>query len=324
MLKKTVKYFLRRLALYLIVKVDLPILFGLTKKAKEKGLEVRFAMDHVDIIRGSDVLRIFSGHMVYFGDIINFFDYYFGAVIPVKVRGKNIVDYSSPRYHEVVGFDAYPILFPSFSEPLSTTTQYMEFAALSEGMVVLDLGAYSGLTSIVFSQAVGLSGIVVAVEADIENIDCIKRNLYNYSKCSPNKILILEGAVWENDDGIEFSCEGNMGAGAVSIVGDWRGTVRKIPSFTLSSIANQFGLQRIDFIKCDIEGAENIIFTDREFFQRFLPKIIIEAHLVDGVETTDKCIADLEMYGYTFRKVVQKGVFLPLLECYPPSHPSAN
>ena len=207
--------------------------------------------------------------------------------------------------------------FPSFSEPLITTAQYMDFANLSEGMTVLDLGAYSGLASIMFSQAVGRTGTVVAVEADSQNTECIKRNFSNYGKYSENKIFLLEGAVWNNTDGLEFSTEGNMGSSVASIVGRNRGLVSKVPSFTLSAIADRFKLQRVDFIKCDIEGAERVVFTDRHFFQRFSPRIIIEPHIVDNSETTDKCSGDLETYGYTINRIVQEGVSLPLLECLP-------
>jgi FkbM family methyltransferase len=52
-----------------------------------------------------------------------------------------------------------------------------------------------------------------------------------------------------------------MGSSAASIVGNNRGLVSKVASFTLSSIANKFKLQRVDFIKCDVEGAEKVIFT---------------------------------------------------------------
>jgi hypothetical protein len=109
----------------------------------------------IDITKGINTIRVSRTHAVYLQDIINSFDYYFSAVIPFQHLGRNIVDYSTPRYHDVVGFKAFPILFPSFSEPLITATQYMDFASLSEGMTVLDLGAYSGFTSIIFSQAVG-------------------------------------------------------------------------------------------------------------------------------------------------------------------------
>jgi FkbM family methyltransferase len=287
--------------------------------AKRNGLNIDVRANCIDITKGINTIRVSRTHAVYLQDIINSFDYYFSAVIPFQHLGRNIVDYSTPRYHDVVGFKAFPILFPSFSEPLITATQYMDFASLSEGMTVLDLGAYSGFTSIIFSQAVGETGTVVAVDADIQNIDCIKRNFSNYKKYSDNKIFLLEGAVWENNDGLEFSCEGNMGSSAASIVGNNRGLVSKVASFTLSSIANKFKLQRVDFIKCDVEGAEKVIFTDQEFFKKFLPRIIIEPHIIDGLETTKKCIFDLETYGYSCKKIIQEGVSLPLLECLPPN-----
>lgn len=290
----------------------------LTKySAKKKGLVIKHKSDFTDIIRGDDVIRISSRHLVYLGDILTSFDYYYSAVVPLKWFGINLVDYSTPRYHDVIGFDKSPILFSSFSEPLITTTQYLTFANLNEGMTVLDLGAYSGLTSIVFSLAVGKTGTVVAVDADAQNIECIKRNFSNFHRYSDNEIVFLEGAVWENNDGIVFASEGNMGSSVAGILGSARGLHHKVPSFTLSSIADRFNLKRVDFIKCDIEGAENVIFTDRTFFQRFAPRIIIEPHIVDSLETTKKCISDLNAYGYCCEKIIQKGVTLPLLECMP-------
>ena len=303
-----------------IPELILKIRFILLAKqsAKKKGLAIKINSNSIDVIKNHNVIRISYSHKVYLGDIINSFDYYFSAVIPIKLFDVNFIDYSTPRYHDVVGFDKYPILFSSFSEPLITTTQYMAFAKLSEGMTVLDLGAYSGLTSIVFSQAVGRTGTVVAVDADTQNIECIKRNLSNYRRYSNNAISLLMGAVWENNDGVEFSSEGNMGSSAASILGNNRGLVSKVPSFTLSSIADRFNLSRVDFIKCDIEGAEKVIFSDRAFFQRFSPRIIIETHIVDNLETTEKCISDLKPYGYVCKKIIQEGVSLPLIECFPP------
>jgi FkbM family methyltransferase len=195
----------------------------------------------------------------------------------------------------------------------------MEFANLTEGDVVLDLGAYSGLTSILFAEAVGKMGTVIAVDADQRNIECIKRNLSNYKRHFGKNISLLEGAVWEHNNGLEFSCEGNMGSSAASIVGNKRGSVSKVPSFTLSSIANLFKLQRVDFMKVDVEGAEKVIFEDKDFFRNFLPKIIIETHIVDNMMTTGKCISDLKSYGYKCEQIIQKGVTAPLLQCIPPN-----
>ncbi len=287
--------------------------------ADAKGLDVRVGADFMDIIRGDDIVRIAIKHFDYSTDIVASFDYYFSAVKPVRRMDRNIVDYASPRYHQVVGFDLQPIMFPSLAEPVVTTRQYLAFAGLEEGMTAIDLGAYSGLGAILFSEAVGKTGRVVAVDADAVNIECIKQNFSLYQKIRGTRIDLLEGAVWENDDGLDFSTEGNMGASAVSIVGANRGKAARVASYTLSSIAKKFALEKIDFIKCDVEGAEKVIFTDKAFFARHLPRIIIETHLIGATETTDKCISDLSAYGYECRKIIQTGVPLPLLECHPPA-----
>ena len=296
-----------------LIRAMLPVV--MRAYAHSKGMSLRRSCDHLDVIRNSRVIRLSIEHSIYVLDIINSFDYYFDAVVPFKYEDINLVDYSTPRYHDVRGLEFNPIMFPSLAEPLITTDQYQAFAELSDGMVVLDLGAYSGLTSIIFAEAVGENGAVIAVEADPVSLECIERNISRFRHRSSTNIKILAGAVWNHNDGIEFSCEGNMGSSATGIVGKNRGPTRSVSSYTLSEIVRIYNLQRVDFIKCDIEGAERLIFKDEEFFQQFSPKIIIEAHIVDGEETTYSCINELEKSGYRCSKIPQYGVNLPLIEC---------
>jgi len=263
------------------------------------------------------MIRISRGHAVYLKDILALFDYYHKAVMPSNVDGVSLVDYSSPRYHDVIGYDLGPIMFPSLAEPVVTASQYLEFAGLSAGMTVFDLGAYSGLSSIMFSQAVGQDGIVIAVDADPINLACIHRNVGRFNKGTASSIRVMEGAVWNNSNGIEFSCEGNMGGSASSIVGRNRGQMLRVRTFTLSDLVHLNGITRVDFIKCDIEGAESVVFEDNKFFDRFRPRIIVEPHMVNGGLTSDKVIADLSPYGYTCRSIRQEGAELPLIECIP-------
>jgi FkbM family methyltransferase len=300
------------LALNILIRIE----------AAKKNLAIRYYRDFIDVLDGLNIVRIGRDQSIYAPEIIRYFDYYFSSVEHIVVDGRNIVDYSLPRYHDVVGFNLQPIMFPSFAEPVGTTLQYMEFASLDAGMSVIDLGAYSGLTSIIFQEAVGSKGRVVAVDADERNIACIEKNFALYEKIRRLNITLVRGAVWEHNDGLEFSSEGNMGAAAVSIVGAInRGAVRRVPSFTLSAIAGVSGLKTIDFIKCDVEGAERCIFNDTTFFEVFRPRMIVETHLIGGVATTEKCIADLSAYGYRCVEVVQiGGAATPLLECHPPNN----
>lgn len=262
------------------------------------------------------IIRISRQHNRYLPDILNSFEYYFRAVKCLNFNGIQLVDYSLPRFHEVIGYTDQPIIFPSFAEPVSTTNQYLAFAQLKEGSQVLDLGAYSGLTSILFDKKVGKTGRVIAVDADKTNIISIKKNLELYKRMNGKLINLLEGAVWDHTKGLLFSNEGNMGSSALIEEGSRHNKAIKVSSYTLSSIVNKFHLKSVDFIKCDIEGAESVIFNDGVFFKNNFPKIIIETHFIKGVSTTQSCIQQLSKYGYQFQKIAQHGVSLPLLKCW--------
>lgn len=288
----------------------------IAEAGKAKGIQIKVSYNFIDFKKENKIIRIAIKHFVYCQDIINSFSYYFLAVTPKKEYGYDVVDYSSPLWHEVIGFDLHPIIFPSFAEPVITTQQYLEFANLKPGHNVIDLGAYSGLTSIIFSESIGNTGTVVAIDADPQNIACINSNISLYKKIRDHNIKILHGAAWEHNEGLVFSSEGNMGSAAVEYVGITRGSVINTASYTLSRITEETSMDHIDFIKCDIEGAEKMVFNDSHFFQKHSPRIMCETHICNGVETTDVVIQKLSSYGYLCQKILQHGVTLPLLQCY--------
>jgi FkbM family methyltransferase len=160
-------------------------------------------------------------------------------------------------------------------------------------------------------------GAVVAVDADARNLACLQRNVERWQRSHAPSIRVLHLAMWSHDDGVEFSQEGNMGASVAALVGRKRGALTRVPSATLSSLAARCELQRVDFVKCDIEGAERVVLDDPAFFERFRPRLVIETHVVDGTETTQACIDALSRHGYRCRRIAQHGVTLPLLECDP-------
>lgn len=286
-------------------------------KAFKGHIKIIFGENFIQFSKLNKSIRISRLHILYGLDIINSFEYYFNAVEPLQVNDFFLVDYSSPKFHNVIGYSRHPIYFPSLAEPLSTTNQYIEFSNLSAGKVALDLGAYSGLTSIIFKELVGRDGVVIAVDADASNYEAAKINFNSYFGSTGTSIHLLFGAVWNHNLGLNFSTEGNMGSSASDLVGEARGLVSLVPSFTLSAIADQYSLTKVDFIKCDIEGAESVIFNDDVFFSKFRPRIILETHLIDGVDTALACSLQLSKYGYVCSPIQQDGVTLPLLQCVP-------
>jgi FkbM family methyltransferase len=267
------------------------------------------------IIKNKKEIRIARSQAIYLRDTIDNFAFYFEGVEPQRVGDVDLVDYSKPGFHKVKNFDLFPVFFPAVAEPTVTTEQYIEFANLSPEAVVIDLGAYSGLTSILFDMAIPSGGQVLAVEADHQNVGACERNFAAYADHSKRTIRLVEAAVWRDNDGVVFSSEGSMGSSVLSVVGSGRGKNIKVPSVTLEHLAKQFDLSRVDFIKCDIEGGETEIFDRPEFFEKYSPKIMIECHIVGGKSTSQACIAVLEKYGYVCELVSQRGYPLPLLAC---------
>jgi hypothetical protein len=104
------------------IKHVLPRLI-MAREAKRHGLRLTLHGPYIEIARGDTALRLSSDHAIYLRDAIRSFDYYVSAVVPLEIDGRRIVDYSTPRYHDVVGFDAYPVLFPSLAEPVVTAAQ---------------------------------------------------------------------------------------------------------------------------------------------------------------------------------------------------------
>jgi FkbM family methyltransferase len=285
--------------------------------AVRQGFAVKWRGDKIDVRDGNRVVRIGAQHLLYAIDVVKSFDFYFSAVTPYLSNGRQIVDYSFPRFHQCIGYDAHPVMFSSFAEPLVTVEEYLALAGLRDGMTVIDLGAYSGLSSILFKREVGSSGRVVAVEADAQNAVCVAENLKLHAKTGGHEIEFRFGAIWSDNHGLEFSSEGNMGASAVSLVGAGRGEARAVPSFTLSRLAELHRLDTVDFVKCDIEGAEKVIFDDADFFARHRPRIVVEVHNVGGTSTAPDCLRALSKFGYGCREVTQPGVDLALLDCVP-------
>lgn len=261
------------------------------------------------IKRDDRVIKLGPNQHIYQEEVGTNFDHYFSAVEYYVKDDEKIVDYSTPGLHKVIGFDLFPVHFPSVAEPINTTSQYLDFAKLQPGNVVIDLGAYSGLTSILFKQLVGPTGKVVAVEADEGNVESVRINFIKYHEVTNTNIEYVHAAAWNNCHGLSFSSDGGMGSSVTDYIGH-RGTVKTIPSVTLSKIVEMFNLERVDFIKCDIEGAERVVFDDPVFFSKFKPRIIVELH--NGGR--DGCVTSLERAGYTHSQIKQEGSEFPLLE----------
>jgi FkbM family methyltransferase len=291
----------------------------LKKQAAQKGLELIQHDLFFDLRRNDTVLRIGNSHDIYLIHMIDNFDYFVNSVIPLHLNGMTIVDMSGPRYHRLRGFGDIPFLFPSHTEPYGTTAEYLDFAALQEGDIVLDIGAYSAVTSIIFAQLVGARGRVYAFEADETNYECAQINIEMAARVLGLKnISLIHQAVWSNNDGLLFSNEGAMGSSAVSSTGGNRGIERVVPSIVLQDFFAARELDHADFVKMDIEGGEvEVLGASASFLMGMNARLIVEPHFVDGAMSTDRCCRLLQSAGYKVKVRKKVGESEPLIEAVP-------
>ena len=288
-------------------------------------LRVRKSGDILEVIddEKKKLLRINAGNAVHLPDMIESFDYYTGSAAPVALRYHGdvyqLTDFSTPRLHNVTGFADFPVMCPSSTEPFSTTLQYLDFANLKPGGRVIDLGTYSGLTAIAFSKEVGAEGRVLALEPDPINFQSAEYNLAMHKAVNGLDNVTLVPLAASGEDGeLELSSEGTMGSALVSIVGGYRGVTVKVQARTLMSLAREFELGTVDFVKVDIEGAEKFVVPQSaEFLAKYKPRMLIEGHAVNGVSTIEPLVAFLNGVGYKTRVEAQEGLKLHLIEAAP-------
>jgi FkbM family methyltransferase len=289
------------------------------KAASRAGMKLVKRDVFFDLVKGDTVLRIRRAHTLYLQHMIENFDYYVDSVIPLRVDGIKLVDMSGPRYHRLRGFGDIPFLFPSQTEPYETTAEYLDFAGLKDGDIVLDIGAYAGVTSIIFAQLVGPRGHVYAFEADGLNYECAQTNIQMAAKVMGiANISLLRKAIWSHGNGVLFSNEGAMGSSAVAITGAKRGLDQVVESVRLEDFFDQSGLRRADFVKVDIEGGEvEVLQASAGFLNGMKARLIVEPHVVMGELCTERCRRMLESVGYKVRVREKVGESAPLIEAVP-------
>jgi len=305
-----------------------PELFYYKSSASSRHeIKVRRTADRLEIInhRNRQVIYISVNNAVHLPDMINSFDYYIGSADPISIRRGDkvyqLIDFSTPRLHRVTGFDDFAVLCPSSTEPFTTTRQYLEFAAIANGANVIDLGTYSGLTAIAFSKEAQSTGRVIALEPDPVNYQAAEYNIATHRRVNGlHNVELSPMAVSDRDGEMQMSSEGTMGSALVSIVGNYRGNTVSVECCTLMTLAKRFDLDRVDFVKMDIEGAEMFVIpASGDFLQKYRPRLIIEGHVVRGESSIGPVATFLETLGYSCEIAGQEGLAFQLIKASPPA-----
>jgi FkbM family methyltransferase len=137
--------------------------------------------------------------------------------------------------------------------------------------IIIDAGANIGLASIFYANKYP-SAKIVAIEPDPQNFAMLRKNVAVY----PN-IVTMNAALWNCDGQISLHHPGVSMAAAVQVTEKGQGYAT-VPAVTLETIMAQYGLEQVDLLKVDIEGAEKEVFDSCSAWIGKIGAIIIELH----------------------------------------------
>ena len=148
------------------------------------------------------------------------------------------------------------------------------------GDVVLDCGASVGDYT---REALDAGArLVVAIELAPEALECLGRNFA--AEASAGRVIIYPKGVWDKDDflTLHLSPESSPADSVVMRPRQARDGPR-VPLTTIDKLVAELKLDRVDFIKMDIEGAErNALIGARATLAKYHPRMALSAyHLPD-------------------------------------------
>lgn len=169
---------------------------------------------------------------------------------------------------------------------------------VSEGDIVIDGGACYGETALYFAFKAGNAGYVYTFEFMPENLSIFHRNMALNPEMA-QRIKLVEKPLWDRS-GEKVRIEGGGPGARVRDDGaDLNAT--QIETVTIDDLVRNNGLDKLDFLKMDIEGAElRALKGAEDSIRRFRPQMAISVyHRPEDFWTIPQYIASLGL-GYRF------------------------
>jgi FkbM family methyltransferase len=148
--------------------------------------------------------------------------------------------------------------------------QYACLDHVRDARVIVDCGANVGYSSAYFLTRFPRAR-VIALEPDADNADACERNLASYGA----RATVLRSALWSHCTTLHLDLVGGVGS-------EWGRRVREggsnVTAIDMLTVLRTAGVDRIDILKIDIEGAEAAVFAGAIPWLRQVSSLVIELH----------------------------------------------
>jgi|SRR5579871_352062 len=149
-----------------------------------------------------------------------------------------------------------------------------------EPRTILDLGSNIGLTILDYHRRFP-NARILGIELDSDNFNIARLNTQPYAECD-----VIHGAVWSEDGEVSYGGDEAWGFR----VGEGR---RKAKAYNIDFLIQKIG--DVDFLKMDIEGAEESVLSHNTSWAARVKAMKIETH---SPYTIERCCADVTRLGF--------------------------
>jgi FkbM family methyltransferase len=148
---------------------------------------------------------------------------------------------------------------------------------VNKGHTCLDVGGHIGVFSILMAELVGTSGSVHTFEPFTPSLDIARKTMERNRLA--DRVTMIQAAVDEMDGGTVELFIGEGTSEASLYRHETRTATITVPRISLDAYADRAGLDRIDVIKMDIEGAEERALRGAtRVLERHSPALLLEVH----------------------------------------------
>jgi FkbM family methyltransferase len=202
---------------------------------------------------------------------------------------EKILKHQEDKHEKIIEIAGLKINYIRPYEVLHTYKDIFEneiykFAASSDRPLIIDCGSNIGI-SVLYYKTLYPHSTVIAYEPDNRNFQLLSKNI---SENNLQQVILQESAVWVENGEISFAS--NAAEGSSITMTNEGSNIVAVPSVRLADVLNKY--EKIDFLKLDIEGAEDKVVADCGSLLSRIENLFLEYH--GTIHETGKLITVLK------------------------------